>query len=290
MLLRAVIVIYRCQLAEAASFLTLTNALRFAGVSPEAFELTVWDNSPEPQEMPRWDYPIRYSHDSSNSGLVPAYNRAAQACLKAGCEWLLLLDQDTRLPEDYFDHFFRAVGWVQDKTVAIVPRIRAAGKMVSPVRIVHGIVGIRVLDPTFQGPRDLETSTINSGAFVRVSFIHAISGYPERYSLDAVDLWFFAEAYARGRNLYVMPVWIEHELSITDIRSISLQRWRNIMRSEVQFYRDTRPRRVQLSMSALAAYRALTVLSVQKLPRHALVSLAEAARLGFHALARAPSR
>jgi len=282
----AVIVLYRRSLSETVSFQTLQRALRHANLGAADFRLLVWDNSPEPQIMPAWHHAISYHHDSSNGGLVPAYNRAIEEGLAAGGEWLLLLDQDTQMPEDYFSTFFEALSWTTLRTVSFVPRVRAGGKMVNPVGVVAGIVGLRPLDERFQGIRDEETLGINSAAFVRMSFLKELGGYSSRYRLDAVDLWFFAAAYARGRNVYVLPAWIDHDLSIANIKGIKIERWRSIMRAEREYYAHMRSRSAQLLMSALATTRAASLLLSHHLPRHMLVSLAEAGRLALGALLR----
>lgn len=284
--LLAVIVIYKRVLAETETFCSLERALVAGGVAPAEFELLVYDNSPEPQQVPTREYGIRYQHDASNSGLVTAYNQGRLRAERLGSEWMLLLDQDSILPPDFLKQFASAAQGIAERTIAIVPKVRVAGRLMVPVRVVMGLPGIYRIRSTASGPQNREISTINSGAFVRLSFLRELGGYPERYSLDAVDLWFFARAYAAGKNVFVMPCWIDHSLSIADIPGIAAARWQSILRAQADYLVDVRGPVPRILGAAALAYRATRLLIFSRAPRHAAAAFSEAARLLSRALRR----
>ena len=81
-----VIVLYKCKLEDSKSYQSL---LRDKDIT-----IFAYDNSPTPQEVNVKN--VIYVHDSQNSGLGVAYNKAAQYAKCEHFEWLLLLDQETR--------------------------------------------------------------------------------------------------------------------------------------------------------------------------------------------------
>jgi GT2 family glycosyltransferase len=97
------LVLYGCGLRNTRSFAVLRRAAEKRG---GAVRLFVQDNSP----LAALDAGFiegfggfSFVHDPANPGVSRAYNRALDYAEKSGSEWLLLLDQDTELPEDYFD-------------------------------------------------------------------------------------------------------------------------------------------------------------------------------------------
>jgi hypothetical protein len=287
---RAVIVLYKRLLAESDTFRTLTSALDHGGVAPDAFELIVYDNGPEPQSLPAWRWPIRYHHDPSNGGLVPAYNVALECCREAAVEWLLLLDQDTRLPADYVVTFRDAVQWVESRTAALVPKVRTAGGVTLPIPTFFGVTGY--LDPLsdFVGLHDSGLATINSGSFVRAPFVLSRGGYPATYSLDAVDSWLFAQVYRAGGNVFVMPALIDHEISVEHVHGVNLDRWRSIVDAEVRFHLDMHGAAGRLFGALSLFRRSIHLRFGERAPKHAALTIRAAAILARRAFGRPESR
>lgn len=285
---RAVIVVYKRLLAESETFRTLTAALTQSAVPADEFELVVYDNGPQPQSMPAWPWRISYHHDATNGGLVPAYNLALERSRADGVEWLLLLDQDTRLPADYLATFRESVRWIESRTAAVVPKVRTADGVTLPVPTVFGVTGYLQPAPDFSGLHDAELATINSGAFVRVSFLVSLGLYPPTYSLDAVDSWFFAQVYRRGGNVFVMPTSVEHEISTDHVHDVHLDRWRSIIGSEVRFYLDVHRAPARLFAAFSLVRRTLHLAVGERAPKHAEVTMRAAAQLVRHAFAASP--
>ena len=65
------------------------------------YRILLWDNSPQRWDSRELTLPCEYRHAASeglpNDGVSGAYNAALQACIRDGCQWILLLDQDTEV-------------------------------------------------------------------------------------------------------------------------------------------------------------------------------------------------
>src|SRR5690606_15818190 len=61
----------------------------------------VYDNSPNIDEEAIANPFVFYVHDNKNPGVSKAYNEGAKFAKDNGKNWILLLDQDTQLPEDF---------------------------------------------------------------------------------------------------------------------------------------------------------------------------------------------
>ena len=61
----------------------------------------LWDNSPVPASQVSLPFPFDLSHAGRNVGTSGAYNYALELAESLGCPWLLLLDQDTTVSEEF---------------------------------------------------------------------------------------------------------------------------------------------------------------------------------------------
>src|ERR1700677_2641156 len=92
-----ILVLYKCSLEDSATYQTLVASSTYGGMDPAL--LAIYDNSETPQVRSSEEaLLLAYKHDSTNSGLAAAYNWALEIAELHGFSWLLLLDQDTRLP------------------------------------------------------------------------------------------------------------------------------------------------------------------------------------------------
>ncbi|MDX2022357.1 MAG: hypothetical protein SF187_19130 [Deltaproteobacteria bacterium] len=244
--LTIVIVLYKKALADSSTYKSLKK-------QADDDQILVYDNSPttlhpEPAN-------VVYVHDATNGGLTAAYGWAQRIGNERGSEWLLLLDQDTDLPSDYVKCFLAHERTFASDTVAAIPTVVSGGKVVSPRGVVAGVPGIGDLPKHKWGVCKNELTAINSGCFVRLSFLNAIGGFLSRNNLDGVDRFFFSRVYAAGRNVFRLPISIQHELSISDVSSIGQARWQSILSAEVDFYL-TKPPATRMLAAALILLRA----------------------------------
>jgi GT2 family glycosyltransferase len=236
----AVIVTYGERGCETKAFTSLA-----ACAQADAVTLLVYDNSPTPLPPIR-PFPGRmhYVSNPQNGGLVAAYNHALECATQCGATWLLLLDQDTSVPRSYLTMFGRHRGSMTTDVVAAAPHVYAGKTPASPKAMVYGRPRLDV-PALSRGIPSRTIVAINSGLFVKVDFLRSIGGFPSRYWLDAVDFWFSAMVSLEGKQFYLLPSVLHHELSVRSLTSIRLERWKSITESDATFAIEMLPRRTR---------------------------------------------
>jgi GT2 family glycosyltransferase len=233
-----VLVIYKLKLIKSSTFSTLIKAYckhnKF-----EYFELIIYDNSPTKQNINmQIPFQTQYIHDSSNGGLYAAYTYALNRAVETRCDWILLLDQDTKLPINYFFSVSKIMvdTLLDDNVVAVVPKVFTInGKMISPCKLYIGRIG-RAVTLEYIGICNFKISAINSGAFIKVEFLKIIGGFNPLFKLDFVDHWIFYKIFTCRKKVFILDSIIEHELSVTNYdKYMSEERYKNILNSEILF-------------------------------------------------------
>lgn len=233
-----VLVIYKLKLIESSTFNTLINAY-YKYNNFEYFELIIYDNSPIKQNINmKIPFQTQYIHDSSNGGLYAAYTYALKRAIDTGCDWILLLDQDTKLPLNYFFLISKIMvnKLLDDNVVAIVSKVATAyGKIISPCKLFIGRIE-RPVKSEYVGICNFKISAINSGAFIKVEFLKTIGGFNPLFKLDFVDHWIFYKIFTCRKKVFILDSIIEHELSVTNYNMyMSKERYNNILNSEILF-------------------------------------------------------
>ncbi|MBS4213122.1 glycosyltransferase [Neobacillus rhizophilus] len=236
MKLTIVLVLYKKTPEESKTFLTLKQTLFSNKNGFNQFELILYDNSPEKQEFNPLKYEgvhMSYVHDPRNLGIVPAYNHAWKIANENGSKWILLLDHDTELTQEYMNEVMDLADF-SEEIVAVVPKIMNENTMISPVysNSLRPLLG----DRPESGIQENPVMAINSGAIIRIDFLNEIGGFNEEFPLDYLDHWLFYEIYAKGKKVWVLDSVLEHELSVMDYSRVSLKRYQSILESELNFY------------------------------------------------------
>lgn len=228
MQLTLVLVIYNQKIEDSPSFQSIRNYLK------GNFDVIIYDNSQVPQilDKEQYNFPIDYVHDYRNLGIANAYQYALD---KTSNAWLVLLDQDTNLTSDYFNELNDSLLKLDEETVVAVPKVFADGKIVSPASNIKYTLESNQL---VEGKQVESVTGINSGACFRVSWLKANGGFNQKFPLDYLDHWLFFSVYQSGHFVYLMNVVIEHDLSVMDYNSISLDRYISISESENLYYRS----------------------------------------------------
>ncbi|WP_338415648.1 hypothetical protein [uncultured Sphaerotilus sp.] len=187
---------------------------------------------------------VTYRHDPDNGGTRGAYLCALDAACRRGDEWILLLDHDTDLPDAFLlaaEHALSASP-AADSVGAVVPRVRDRGVWISPSRItVHGRVTPWVLQDR---PADSRTpvpdhlTAIASASLVRTSSLEAMLPVPAAFQLDYLDHWVFRQLLRQGASVAVSSAIVEHSLSVMDLSTMNVQRYRSILLAEWHYLRD----------------------------------------------------
>lgn len=191
--LAAVLVVYEKRIEATFTYQSLQE-LGFNG------NLLVVDNSKNPQPAPAH---CTYLHLEHNPGVSGAYNRALVWAQQQGCEWLLLLDDDSSLPPEFFTHLHAAL---QSEYLWIAPRVKDQHGWLSPFYFENGR-GKRPgnLSPGAAG----KLLPINSGTCIQVAKAQGV-GFDEKLPLDFSDIDFFLRLGPAG---LVLSTTLTHALS-----------------------------------------------------------------------------
>ncbi|RTR36405.1 glycosyltransferase [Robertmurraya yapensis] len=233
-----VIVLYKVKVTQSTTLNTLMNVLM--NDRYEDINVVIYDNGPENQQqliVDKWKENIRFSYtsDPRNRGISEAYNYAYAAAKKNNSEWLLLLDHDTAITNEYFDELINKQN-VNANVAAVVPRIISEEIMISPVYsdTLRPLIG----DKPTEGLQERPIMAINSGALIRLPFLDKIGGFTKEFQLDYLDHWLFHKIFEKGYTVLVLNSILEHELSVLDYKRVSLQRYKSIIDSEFHFYKN----------------------------------------------------
>jgi GT2 family glycosyltransferase len=232
----AVIVLYKQRPSASMTVATLARALENAGVD---CGVLVYDNSAEPgaaaETMP---LRFRYQAAAMNRGLLGAYEAALDRVRAEGYDWLLTLDQDTALPEDFFSAIEPGLRAAEEnpRIGVIVPHLAEGERLLSPAFV--GLCRTRPMPASFAGVPAREPRAFNSAALLRVEALDAIGGFDPCFWLDHLDSWLHHQLYVHGWRMYVLDsVHLEHHFSLLNYRDrVSLAHLRNFLAAESAYF------------------------------------------------------
>lgn len=225
-----VLVLYQTLWNEVAAKDLLTKWLtqnRLAG-------LLIYDNSPKAQQHPDFHLPkVTYQHHPENLGIAIAY-QTAYANLAQEINWLMLLDQDTQLTEDYLKQAEQVIKTNHSNLAAIVPKVFADNRQISPIaadqyirsgfqEIASGITNNRIM-------------AINSGSIWQRDFLNMIGGFNLTFPLDFLDHWLFYMVYQKQWQVAILNTHLLHDLSVFNYDKVSSVRYQSILTAESRYY------------------------------------------------------
>lgn len=286
----AVIVLYATEIADCASLKSLVHAA--AQLSPGVLKLRIHlhDNTPAASDQtcavaafceseglaPEL---FSYVHDPQNSGLAMAYNRALRIAQSGGYDWLLTLDQDTVLPVDALVTLVETVALLDDRpdVAAIVPQIRAGGRIVSPNWFLAG-GWPRWFPSGYTGIPQRTTYAFNSGSLLRVAVLRQAGGYSPWFWLDNSDANIYRQLAKLGKRVFVAGrVELAHDFSMQNMQqNVSPSRYRTILLAESAFW--------DLEMNRFAGLERTLRLAVRVVKHIVRRDSAELGRLTLEAL------
>jgi len=240
----AIIVAYNQDIMSSATFQSLIGAFE-KNAFENALSILIYDNSPTSQTF-NWSVPtpMSYVHDPTNAGLAKAYNYALDVAVSNGCDWLLLLDQDSYLPKDFITILINTADTIKanKNLVAIVPRVECMGKTISPSILKLG-GRFRPIDSITNGICHFKLTSINSGTMLRTSFMKTAGGFNPLFWLDYLDHWVFSTIYSNNKMVFISGSVIKHELSVMDYNKwVNLERYEGILKAEMLFITMYRPK------------------------------------------------
>src|ERR1035441_5233600 len=96
-----VVVCYKMAFNQSATLAGLCHTFENYPELLQTIGLLIWDNSPHPLGNPQLPVPFEYRHAGENLGVSGAYNRAMLVAEASGCPWLMFLDQDSTLTDNF---------------------------------------------------------------------------------------------------------------------------------------------------------------------------------------------
>ncbi len=197
----------------------------------------IYDNSPVPQLLVCGGHErIDSFHDASNGGTRAAYLYALKIAKENGYPWILFLDHDTDLPQDFFLNAERALVAAQAAPIcAVVPRVFDGLSPISPSKTTsYGRVKSLQGEHATHNSSDALTA-IASASIVRTESLAAVLPIPGAFSLDYLDHWLFRALQRRGECIAVSSARVEHSLSVQSMKSMGIDRYRSILAAELAF-------------------------------------------------------
>jgi GT2 family glycosyltransferase len=254
----AVIVRYQMALSESPTLQGLCDAFSSQPDFARAYTVMIWDNSPEAIVNPQLSIPFLYQHSKVNLGVSGAYNGAMEYALEHGYPWMLLLDQDTKITNEFLFTMFRHSQDLlpRQEIAAIAPTVRAGRLVISPTQRLFCLRGRpRKYLAGECGIAPGEAAPINSGCIMRVASLRAIGGFSTDFWLDCSDIYVFHEFFVHGLKVWrAADVEIEHNISVIDYdRLMTPWRYRNLSYAETAFY-DLHKGRIESAVQTLQLF------------------------------------
>ncbi len=246
--LGVVVVLYERGPRDAEAVVSLSSILAADDAVRERIFPMIYDNSPTADvSYGSWVH----SGDTTNPGLATAYNWAVDQAKAAGCEWLMLLDQDTTVTREFVLEVLYGVSHSSVASV-LVPRLSHTGRVFSPhrpIRLVPKAV-------TACGMVQSEVCAFNSGMTIRLDALDEIGGFDESFPLDYLDHAMLYRLQRTGHQVSILKSELFHEFSL-DPRSkrVSAERYRSALAAERRFYRIHHQRSARWWQSARAELR-----------------------------------
>jgi GT2 family glycosyltransferase len=225
--IQVVVVLYKCSVSQSKS---LTSIIKLKPKINDLFNLDilVYNNSPQTPISSHPDFQVYNS--PTNSMLAGAYNYALQLATNKQIKWLLLLDQDTTLNYQYFYNLHNSLSNTNNNTACITPIITHNNKQISPVQYIPFFGPKWFLKPSPIGINNSCLFAFNSGSLINTSAISAIGNFPTEFPLDDLDICYFYRLYRKNFSTYVMPITIEHQLSVLDYaKNMTPERYQSIL-------------------------------------------------------------
>ena len=202
----------------------------------------IYDNSKIPHPLKGRDLNDRISffHDESNGGTRAAYLYALQMAKKKGYKWLLLLDHDTDLPENFFFAANKIISEnLKNNTIcAVVPSVFDQGNQISPSRMTNYGRGYVKREAWKIKKKNTTLTAIASASLISTDAMTAALPIPADLTLDYLDHWLFRELQHRGGNIAVSTARVEHSLSLQSMKTISVDRYRAILAAELIYLKS----------------------------------------------------
>lgn len=235
----AVIVLYKMRPDESGALRTLRAAIPSLQNTQAEIKILLYDNTPGGQAVGVLPDGVQYKANPENGALSTACNYALEVAHEEGFEWLLTLNQDTTLPNDFLCKLCDAAMFVapMHDVAGIVPSITSNGRVVSPFTLMKYWTFMRHFPDGFIGIPLENVYAANSASTINVSALKEIGGFDPRFPLDLIDFDVNYRLHRQNlRFLVAGNIHVGLELSTDDLkRRSSPGRYEDYLRAEEGF-------------------------------------------------------
>lgn len=238
-MLYIIIVLYKTKLEDSLTYKALKKNLD--KLKKLGSKILIYNNSPEIKVPLSNDYSVHTP--AENLMLAGAYNYALEKAEQCGYKWLLILDQDTDLTDEYFVELCNFVVTPESNNYDVVlPILKSREFYLSPI-ICRKDVGPFAFIKQVKSQEDLcglhENSFIvgyNSVSLLSVSTLRQIGGFGEQYPLDMLDYYYYYRLSQIKCKTYVLPVKLKQNISLLEETvAMSKIRYNNYLLSSLKF-------------------------------------------------------
>lgn len=206
----AIVVLYNTLISDSKTMQSLMNTRLPKDIN---FELIICDNSTKKIDQNfNGIYNYTYVDMGGNKGLSKAYNAAINTCKLDQKEgYILLLDDDTTLPIDYFDKMLYEIK--KDKYQIIAPQVFDSVGLLSPGIMKNGVHCYRAKNLSEISYDNI--TLINSGLMLRTQLFKGYR-YNEEQFLDYIDHSFIRDMKNNNVQIGISEAKIEQDFSINN--------------------------------------------------------------------------
>lgn len=237
MTILAVMVRYNTPLHQSDTVRGVCEAFSSSPSVRDGYHFLIWDNSSEKLANPNLPIPFEYHHSRHNLGIAGACNNTMHIARDRRYQWMLLLDQDTKVHAGFFEAMLRWGNELENRfEVALVaPTVRSGNLIVSPRQYLFN--RHRAYVEPAPGVASGEAFAINSGALIRVAALESIGGFSTDFWLDYSDIYVCHQFYLQGKKIWrATDAELEHEMSVRDYdRLMTPARYINYSYAETAF-------------------------------------------------------
>ncbi|UAL42639.1 hypothetical protein K8B83_17685 [Shewanella inventionis] len=209
--IKIVVVLFNKKLNESKTLVTLTSQVQ--AVLEKKHQLNIYDNSKLPclnssdLKLLESNYYVNYKHNKNNLPLSTIYKE--QFDLLSSDEYLLLLDDDSKLPDDYISNFISTRKTLSSLSgIVFVPKVITHSSLISPYKSFFVFS-----KPYNSNGFSEKVFAMNSGIFIPKFNDLNLFVYPEYAKFYGTDTVLFEFLHFRKVKIYVLDSYIQHDLS-----------------------------------------------------------------------------
>jgi len=234
------IVLYRENFEHSATFVSLLNSILSSKQNQNSkITILLFDNTPNQSNKNKSfhykeNVEVFYLTENQNMGLAHAYNVLVDKAKELKKEWIVLLDQDTSLPKDFYTSYIA----IDEFLMIHCPLVFSNKKLMSPSKYIN-YRSSRIQIPTSNQISSKNVSCINSGLLINVDFFLKIGGYNSNLFLDFCDHDFIEKSKLNQVDQFgIINCKLEQDFSaINHTKDQALDRYELFLEDLAQFYK-----------------------------------------------------